>query len=555
MNGERDRTALRKRNSSWALSLFHFLKTPFEILHTPKTSFCSSAKQRQLFDSLDWFPAFFLSPLPFPSSIQRIIKGGRCHPLMADAGMSGWVSRLGIVLDASLLEQRIETSDGESQTIAARRGVFVRRQVPKGASIVIVPVLSALTGQTAALLLQQMKLMNVVVSAYRNVIAPDISRAGLVLPHTTRDSLAIVVVLALHHLLSTSTAASNSNDLKSILQLPHPAGLSAWLSSFPRQVPPIGALIRRGMCQPHSQRHRFFLHSTAQQHVAPHTNSSAMRQQSERERARVASSGYAALDDAQVSTIGAAETFLQKSVLAPLSEALGSAIQRSIPQNTEFGDLKESLASAMHWAHFMLRSRAVCLRPSPTSMVPALIPFLDMVNHSAKTPNVTFASPSSSAVRTVVFGQSRFAREGPQQQAELSGCRSGMVVVSASRRIDAGEELLMDYSNLQQRGEMLLECQSALGVSAASGRAVTNDAAWVWMYGFHRTASEREYEAACTWDEQLTTRIANMTDIRRRGRPGEFVVGVPEGLEHLRMQREALNQQYGRVVFPEPPKA
>lgn len=75
---------------------------------------------------------------------------------------------------------------------------------------------------------------------------------------------------------------------------------------------------------------------------------------------------------------------------------------------------------------------------------------------------------------------------------------------------------------------------------------------WLWRYGFARSEEELSWEASRRWSSTLRTRLARLTDVRRRGREGEFVVGVPEGLEYLREQRQQLERDryHHRRVFP-----
>lgn len=242
---------------------------------------------------------------------------------------------------------------------------------------------------------------------------------------------------------------------------------------------------------------------------------------------------------------------------------------------------------ALRWAHFMTRSRAVNLnwrRAGPPRL--ALIPFVDMLNHT------------DGAHANVVF------------QAE----EGGDVAVTASRPIEAGEELVMRYNHVGQRG-CLFGDQPHLPTSgtgeAKSGRAgkaatvatevhrievrqyrehyardedeeaalappsqsspaagrhssssgsmaavaqqeMEQEVQWLWRFGFLRSREEKNREAALLWSRGLRSRIAHLTDVRRKGRPGEFVVGVPEGLQHLREQRARLERdRYGNhKVFP-----
>lgn len=75
---------------------------------------------------------------------------------------------------------------------------------------------------------------------------------------------------------------------------------------------------------------------------------------------------------------------------------------------------------------------------------------------------------------------------------------------------------------------------------------------WVWRFGFPRSEEEVLWDASRRWSSALRDRIAQLTDARRKGRPGEFVLGVPEGLQYLRSQREELEQDryHRRRIFP-----
>ncbi|CUG87851.1 Hypothetical protein, putative [Bodo saltans] len=78
------------------------------------------------------------------------------------------------------------------------------------------------------------------------------------------------------------------------------------------------------------------------------------------------------------------------------------------------------------------------------------------------------------------------------------------------------------------------------------------DAEWAFRFGFVKSAAEKEADASCMWDNGLKERVARLTDIRRKGEPGEFVVGVPEGLHHLHAERERLQREkfQGKTIFP-----
>lgn len=75
---------------------------------------------------------------------------------------------------------------------------------------------------------------------------------------------------------------------------------------------------------------------------------------------------------------------------------------------------------------------------------------------------------------------------------------------------------------------------------------------WLWRFGFARSEAEALHEASLNWSSGLRERVKRLTDARRRGRPGEFVIGVPEGLQYLREQRQHLvhSRYNGIQVFP-----
>lgn len=79
-----------------------------------------------------------------------------------------------------------------------------------------------------------------------------------------------------------------------------------------------------------------------------------------------------------------------------------------------------------------------------------------------------------------------------------------------------------------------------------------SDADWSWYFGFTKSEAEKAIEAKTEFNKDLRRRVANMTDGRRKGHKGEYVVGVPPGLQQLNEHRARLQQsQYGGyAVFP-----
>jgi hypothetical protein len=232
-----------------------------------------------------------------------------------------------------------------------------------------------------------------------------------------------------------------------------------------------------------------------------------------------------------------------------------------------------NITEDVRWAHFMLRSRAIAIHD--TSSAPVIVPVVDMINHSVDS-NVNYHQRRS----------------------------DGAVVVASTRRIPQGHELLINYransrlrlfadslfatsSRGQHRSPSRSPAQSAKEAAAAAiARTETEqryeiiqdeqtqmkmlqsehnseeaetlqsmelgDGAWQWLFGFTPSPEEKEYLASGEWSRHIRDRIAKLTDVRRRGRPGEFVVGVPEGLRYLHQARERLERERfgGQRVFP-----
>lgn len=256
---------------------------------------------------------------------------------------------------------------------------------------------------------------------------------------------------------------------------------------------------------------------------------------------------------------------LHNGVVLPLLQLLCAANNYDAEEETE---VQLRWQERLEWAHFMLRSRSVNLDPR-TGPTIALIPFVDMLNHAHEGPNVVYTYSE----------------------------RDGSVAVTAAKRIEAGEELTLHYGNKYQRSCLFGDAdtrarkapathreaaqQAMESLEARQRREVDEDSQehteiqvlanttapteqqrakeeaeletlWLWRYGFLRSRDEVQREASQVWRGSLRHRIAHLTDVRRKGRPGEFVIGVPEGLQHLREQREQLERErYNNTkVFP-----
>ncbi|KAG5511118.1 hypothetical protein GH5_07325 [Leishmania sp. Ghana 2012 LV757] len=447
-------------------------------------------------------------------------------------------------------------------------------------------------------------------------------------PHLllSRDALLIMVGLYLSHSLLNAGALSAESPLR------------AWADALPRRPPPMGVLLRSNFLrhdkvEPLPRRLRLGRHT---KEVAPGEDLAAastdlmvqavvrgeleladLRQpeveaaltptvlsnyfkgrtspltqrQCESLRAR---GGVAEAEEGALHLFATWERQLQGYFVDALLPAL--LLPPSTPGMPNMEAVQDSAPwlceeSALRWAHFMTRSRAVNLnwrRSGPPQL--SIIPFVDMLNHT------------SCANANVVY------------QCE----DGGDVSITASRTIEAGEELVLRYNHMGQRGCLfgdqprpsqptaeherrrlsgkaaavaeevhriekrqyweLYSCDedeevamptgrtpSASSTTGTSGgshdtaspsavarREMEQEVQWLWRFGFLRSEEEKNREAALLWSRGLRKRIAHLTDVRRKGRPGEFVVGVPEGLRHLREQRAQLERDRynNNKVFP-----
>jgi hypothetical protein len=265
--------------------------------------------------------------------------------------------------------------------------------------------------------------------------------------------------------------------------------------------------------------------------------------------------------------------------------------------------------AALRWAHFMLRSRAANLhwrRPVPPLL--SLIPLLDMLNHGTHKANVVYHCDDSGDVvltasqtipageelvlrynhigqRGCLFGDqprqvsSSFSAEddgrGRQSQGARAG-RGGRTTAVVAREVEMIERRQYsdvyahdeDEESVLNPGSMMVTSVPTAGgggglttrtnssqeqrVAELAHREMQQEVQWLWRYGFLRSTEEKNREAAQLWSRGLRRRIAHLTDVRRKGKPGEFVIGVPEGLQHLREQRAQLERERyaNHRVFP-----
>jgi hypothetical protein len=256
------------------------------------------------------------------------------------------------------------------------------------------------------------------------------------------------------------------------------------------------------------------------------------------------------------------------------------------------------LGRCVTWAHFMVRSRAVAVGPGYDR--PVLLPVVDMINHRREG-NVTVAQATADnasafsdsnmeggsfvlrAAAPIAAGEAIVMNYGDHaarvRYALGANKRAAAVGSAAQRRApDATAAETESATRNDKRffggadGVVSNKLDSDLLRStqqhAAKFAAAVTDAqrqlafeklgvledelAWAWSYGFVKPGDDREHEKQLLWRNRLKSRVQAMVDPHRRGRPGEFCVGVPPGVEHLRDARrrvEAVHYQ-GQAVFP-----
>lgn len=275
--------------------------------------------------------------------------------------------------------------------------------------------------------------------------------------------------------------------------------------------------------------------------------------------------------------------------------------------DTDAGDGAAAWLEDLRWAHFMMRSRAIVL-PSPSTSTETgeklgLVPVADMLNHDGIYPNVVVRSGSCPggrpgdglvlvATRHIAAGEEltmdyHSSRQLQRQRHEVGADPEKHRVISDSlRRIEqeqryemvkvditapapkqahalhrprvkssVTDEVRHVESELPARAfESEVAYRRVLNRKHAVDRKVAAvcDAEWAFRFAFVKTPLEREFEVSAAWAESLRDRVAKLTDIRRKGRPGEFVIGVPEGLANLKAERARLQQvsYHQQKVFP-----
>lgn len=125
-------------------------------------------------------------------------------------------------------------------------------------------------------------------------------------------------------------------------------------------------------------------------------------------------------------------------------------------------------------------------------------------------------------------------------------------VRSLAADVQEEEELLHRLCKLYQEQQISPSAVDAKVKAVQARREAEAEIEWIWRFGFPRSEEEVLFEASRRWCSGLRARVAQLTDARRHGRPGEFVLGVPEGLQHLREQRLHLERDryHNRRIFP-----
>ncbi|PWV03080.1 hypothetical protein C4B63_1g30 [Trypanosoma cruzi] len=274
------------------------------------------------------------------------------------------------------------------------------------------------------------------------------------------------------------------------------------------------------------------------------------------------------------------EESLHRIVIEPLLPCLLSESSECRNNDTGDGTLlpeecdsekKMAMIEQLCWSHFMVRSRAVNLQLQRHYQPQiALVPFLDMLNHSVRDANVAYQYRSGVGVVVVASRPIKATEEltinyGDYRQR---GClfsyaqehkTGGEEISAAMRRIESRQMREWDDSPNDDNADDLVEAPFGHGMQQQqhasdvdSNEEARTEATWLWRFGFSRTDDEKAYIASRLWSKGLRRRIAQLTDVRRKGRPGEFVIGVPEGLQQLREQRERLERERfgGAAVFP-----
>ncbi|ORC84334.1 uncharacterized protein TM35_000461530 [Trypanosoma theileri] len=532
------------------------------------------------------------------------------HSCRLVLSLGAWVSGLGVRSDAVSQELRRHPASKGNGVRTQVRCVVAKRDICRGERLCVVPESHILHGEHAAQLLQRTS-AQCSLASYTELQRCLSSIPGDPSLLSTRDPL--LITLAVYTLKYGGIS--------------HP--LVEWAACLPPRVPPTGMLLLQEQVgtvpfEPLQRRLRIGEHTAALPETGandPTVSTELMLQAAEQY-------GIENVGKPQTEVVAsqALMTAFHRGVRHPLTQRQHEAanaprrhvvslaaqqllhFEESLQSNVllslrtcvspgcckdEESEVAVRIMEQLRWSHFMVRSRAVNLQPQRRQRPQvALVPFLDMLNHSARDANVSYQYQPGTGV-----------------------------VIVASRSIKGSEELTLNYGDYKQRGCIFSHtAASGVGVGEEDGETTMRriesrqmrewdnttdedtdsdnnldrveeapfghglqkfshtfseghltekkvkksekememeeeaqlEAAWVWRFGFPRSKDEKSYIASRLWSKGLRRRIAQLTDVRRKGRPGEFVIGVPEGLQHLREQRERLERERfaGSTVFP-----
>ncbi|KPA77720.1 hypothetical protein ABB37_07041 [Leptomonas pyrrhocoris] len=535
------------------------------------------------------------------------------------------------------------------------RGVVATRRIHRGEHIATVKKECVLTGQSATELLRhvcrgRINESGAVASSSDALLRPLSTQTvdGLIgrLSRLPLSSAAPPHLLLSRDALLMTTALYISHSPMHQAALPSAHPMWCWMGALPRRPPPMGVLLRQHFTrdaafEPLTRRLRLgqqtrevrpgedvtaastelmvqavesgevglteLRHPTVEtalttgvltNYFKGRTSALTARQRATQR----AQSGAAVQEDDAVHLFLSWEQHLQTQLVTALLSALLTAPSNSPPPPPDVLDSAawQAEEAALRWAHFMLRSRAVNLNWQRQGVPQlSLIPLVDMLNHGDRKANVVYHCEDSgdvalTASQTVAAGEELVLRynhigqrgclfgdqprpaipeEGPERRPQ----QAGRTTAATARAVEEIEK--RQYHELYARDEdddSVLSSASIMATSSArSGNLAPSQARhtnpsqqqqavalahhemqqevqWLWRYGFLRSTEEKNREAAQLWSRGLRSRIAHLTDVRRKGRPGEFVIGVPEGLQQLREQRAQLERERyaNHRVFP-----
>jgi hypothetical protein len=504
------------------------------------------------------------------------------------------------------------TSGGRA---AALRGVFTERRIARGQLIAVVPARALVTARSAARFLDATALPGATArDALRLASLPSCaalaarSSAGA---WFTRDQLLVVTALATWRLSTTRAGAiaatvrwppfdaylrvlprstplrhDTAAALAALTALPGDDSANSpdtlvnrFASPLDTRPSPADAMRRRRPLSPAETRSRS--DEQLSRHEQPPTRLT-VPSSSIAHGAALTSNDHLTRPD-EVGGLAAAVAAAARAFAESVAAADGGDDDDAAAALARRATLAEAHA-AFSWAHFIVRSRALAPDDSSAaaaddgtrrgagearlaSAAPQLIPLVDMLNHDMRAANVAVAWNRGASVLGAWVGAAAEPAE---------------VLVSAAADIAPGAEVLLNYAHFAQRGQFMFAPDRGGGggsdhdgftpdgeealprgrevspiaaqlLRAQRAAGVTEDEhSWRWQFGFGLPREELQYVREAAWSAALAGRVRRMMDVRRRGRPGEFVVGVPEGLAELRRQRERVERDLyaGRTIFP-----